>query len=96
MEPKLPRLSKSLSTKSSNQLWNRLSLRARLLLPLAAMIVGVVIALFQALTQIQEVTLTFIPKILVILVVTAATGSFVGSQIMAFATETYGHIAKGF
>ncbi|WP_342712837.1 histidine kinase [Bradyrhizobium sp. B124] len=40
MEPKLPRLSKSLSTKFSNQLWNRLSLRARLLLPLAAMIVG--------------------------------------------------------
>jgi flagellar biosynthetic protein FliQ len=63
---------------------------------LAAMIVGVAIALFQALTQVQEVTLTFIPKILVILVVTAVTGSFVGSQIMAFATETYAHIAKGF
>lgn len=63
---------------------------------LAAMIVGVAIALFQALTQVQEVTLTFIPKILVILVVTAVTGSFVGSQIMAFATETYAHISKGF
>jgi len=63
---------------------------------LAAMVVGIVIALFQALTQIQEVTLTFIPKIIVILLVTALTGSFIGSQIFAFATEAYGHIATGF
>jgi flagellar biosynthetic protein FliQ len=63
---------------------------------LAAMIVGVAIALFQALTQVQEVTLTFIPKIIVILLVTAATAPFIGSQVLAFATETYGHIATGF
>ncbi|WP_204275438.1 flagellar biosynthetic protein FliQ, partial [Enterobacter hormaechei] len=31
----------------------------------AAMLAGVIIALFQALTQIQEVTLTFVPKIIV-------------------------------
>jgi len=31
-----------------------------------ALIVGLIIALFQALTQIQEMTLTFVPKILVI------------------------------
>jgi flagellar biosynthetic protein FliQ len=63
---------------------------------LAAMVVGVVIALFQALTQVQEMTLTFIPKIVVILLVTAVTGSFIGAQIFAFATETYAHIATGF
>jgi flagellar biosynthetic protein FliQ len=63
---------------------------------LAAMVVGVVIALFQALTQVQEITLTFIPKIIVILLVTAITGSFIGSQIFAFANEAYGHIATGF
>ena len=34
--------------------------------------VGIVIALLQALTQVQEMTLTFIPKIIVILLVTAA------------------------
>ena len=62
----------------------------------AAMIIGIVIALIQALTQVQEVTLTFIPKIIVILLVTAATGSFVGSQIFAFTNETYSHIATGF
>jgi len=62
----------------------------------AAMVVGVAIALMQALTQVQEITLTFIPKIIAILLVTAVTGSFIGSQIFAFATETYGHIATGF
>jgi len=33
---------------------------------LVALIVGLIIALFQALTQIQEMTLTFVPKILVV------------------------------
>ena len=62
----------------------------------AAMIVGIVISLIQALTQVQEVTLTFIPKIIAILLVTAITGSFIGSEIFAFATETYSHISTGF
>lgn len=35
---------------------------------LIALIVGLVISLFQALTQIQEMTLSFVPKILAILV----------------------------
>ena len=34
----------------------------------AAMLVGIVIALLQAMTQIQEVTLTFVPKILLVFV----------------------------
>jgi flagellar biosynthetic protein FliQ len=62
----------------------------------AAMAVGIIIALVQALTQVQEVTLTFIPKIIAILLVTAVTGSFIGSEIFAFATEAYGRIATGF
>lgn len=62
----------------------------------AAMIIGILIALVQALTQVQEVTLTFIPKIIVILAVTAVTGSFIGSQIFAFTNEVYGRIETGF
>ena len=38
-----------------------------------AMVVGVIIALFQALTQVQEMTLTFIPKIVIIFVMIALT-----------------------
>lgn len=35
---------------------------------LIALVVGLVIALFQALTQIQEMTLTFVPKIIIIFI----------------------------
>ena len=62
----------------------------------AAMIVGLIIALFQALTQIQEMTLTFIPKIVVILAVCALTGSFVGAKIFMFTEQVYGRIVTGF
>jgi len=62
----------------------------------AAMAVGIVVALVQALTQIQEVTLTFIPKIIVILLVTLLPGSFIGSQIFAFPEQVYGRITTGF
>lgn len=61
-----------------------------------AMLVGILVALFQALTQIQEVTLTFIPKIVAVLAVAALTGSFMGSHIMAFTEEIYGRIATGY
>ncbi|WP_243374108.1 flagellar biosynthetic protein FliQ [Microvirga solisilvae] len=63
---------------------------------LAAMVIGIAIALIQALTQIQEVTLTFIPKIIAILVVTLLTGGLVGSQIFAFTELVYGRIVTGF
>ncbi|MCJ2143785.1 flagellar biosynthetic protein FliQ [Methylobacterium sp. E-066] len=62
----------------------------------AAMVVGTLIALFQALTQIQEVTLTFVPKIVVTLLVMIATGSFVGGQIYSFTELVYGKIISGF
>ncbi|MDR6869131.1 flagellar biosynthetic protein FliQ [Bosea sp. BE125] len=62
----------------------------------AAMAIGITIALMQALTQVQEATLTFVPKIVVILVVMATTGSFTGAQIFAFTERVYGRIERGF
>lgn len=62
----------------------------------AAMLIGVLIALLQALTQVQEITLTFVPKILAILIVTALTAPFVGSVIFSFAEQTYARIPNGF
>ena len=63
---------------------------------LAAMVIGVGIALFQALTQIQEITLTLFPKIVVILLVVAFTGPFVGGQVNAFTTVVFQRIESGF
>ena len=63
---------------------------------LVAMIVGVGIALVQALTQVQEVTLTFVPKIVAILLVTAVTGPFVGAEISSFTNVVFERIQNGF
>lgn len=63
---------------------------------LAAMAVGIAIALLQALTQVQEVTLTFIPKIVVILVVAALTGPFVGASLATFTQAAFDRIERGF
>ncbi len=62
----------------------------------AGMAVGLIVALFQALTQIQETTLTFIPKILAIFFVAALTASFMGGQISTFTEQTYARIQTGF
>ena len=61
-----------------------------------AMIVGIAIALLQALTQVQEITLTFVPKILVILLITSFAAPFIGAVIFAFAEQTYARIPSGF
>jgi flagellar biosynthetic protein FliQ len=62
----------------------------------AAMIVGIVIALLQALTQVQEMTLTFIPKIVVMLMVAAFAAPFMGQVIHAFAEQIFYRIEHGF
>lgn len=62
----------------------------------AAMLVGIAIALVQALTQIQEVTLTFVPKIVAILLVVAMTGPFIGGQISTFTNVIFERIETGF
>ena len=48
---------------------------------IVGLLVGVVIALFQALTQIQEMTLVFVPKILAIFVTLLVALPFMG-QVM--------------
>jgi flagellar biosynthesis protein FliQ len=63
---------------------------------LMAMVVGVGIALFQALTQVQEITLTFVPKIVAILLAIAFSGPFVGGQVNAFTTVVFQRIETGF
>lgn len=51
---------------------------------LVGLVVGVVIALFQALTQIQEMTLVFVPKILAIFVTLLLTLPFMGQTMTSF------------
>jgi len=62
----------------------------------SAMIVGVGVAFFQALTQVQEMTLTFVPKLIVGFLLILLTGSYSGSLLKVFAEQLYMRIALGF
>lgn len=63
---------------------------------MAAMVVGVAIAFIQALTQVQEMTLTFVPKILAIMVTIAISAPFIGAQISIFTNIVFSRIESGF
>jgi len=52
---------------------------------LVAVVVGVSISLVQALTQVQEMTLTFVPKIVAILVVTVLALPFMYGTLATYA-----------
>ena len=67
-------------------LYQMFQLVVRLALPLLliSMIVGIIIAIFQAATQINEQTLTFVPKFLAILVVMGLLGSTLLSTLQDF------------
>ena len=60
---------------------------------LAALVVGIAIGLLQALTQIQEQTLVFVPKIITIFLVLLITLPFAGSAMNSFMTDVAAKIA---
>lgn len=60
------------------------------LLPLlASLIVGLLVSFFQALTQIQEQTLTFVPKIIVTIVVILITANLMLGKLMIFSNRVF-------
>ena len=61
---------------------------------LAGLLVGFVISLFQAVTQIQEQTLTFVPKIIAVFVVILITGGWVIGEVQTFTQDTYDTVAQ--
>jgi flagellar biosynthetic protein FliQ len=63
-------------------LWIAVLMSAPLLT--VALVAGVVVGLFQALTSIQEMTLTFVPKAAVMVIVFWASMSFMTSTLVAF------------
>jgi len=60
---------------------------------LISLIVGLVISLFQALTQIQEATLTFVPKILVVFVSLLLLAPFMLHTLTDFTEQLMQRIA---
>jgi flagellar biosynthetic protein FliQ len=66
-----------------------LALKVGLPLLLIGLAVGLVISVFQAVTQIQEQTLTFIPKILATVAVLIVGGPWMLDQLLAYTTDLW-------
>ena len=64
-------------------------------LMLIGLAVGIVISLFQALTQIQEMTLAFVPKILAIFVALLVALPFLAEKLHAEMLRIAARIASG-
>ncbi|KAF0114186.1 MAG: flagellar biosynthetic protein FliQ [Rhodospirillaceae bacterium] len=59
---------------------------------LVGMIVGLVISLFQALTSIQEMTLSFVPKILIVFLSLIVFAPFMLHELQAFTESMFDRI----
>ncbi len=66
-----------------------LALKVGLPLLLVGLAVGLVISVFQAITQIQEQTLTFIPKILATVAVLVIGGPWMLDQLLGYTTDLW-------
>ena len=55
----------------------------------AGLVVGLLISLFQAVTQIQEQTLTFVPKIIAMILICIALLGWLAATLMDFAVEMF-------
>ena len=54
-----------------------------------ALVVGLVISVFQATTQIQEQTLSFVPKIVAVMLALIIFGSFMMNMMLSFTTDLF-------
>lgn len=61
---------------------------------LVSMIVGLIISLIQTLTSIQEQTLTFVPKLIAILIALMVMGTWMLNEIVAFINELWGNFSQ--
>jgi len=62
---------------------------------MASLVVGVAIGLFQALTQIQEMTLTFVPKLVALGAVMLLSLPMIGKSMSAFMMQISDKIIAG-
>jgi flagellar biosynthetic protein FliQ len=59
---------------------------------LSALVVGLLIGMFQAATQINEMTLTFVPKLIVVALVIMIAGPALLNTLLDFTTQIIGRI----
>ncbi len=80
-------------TVSRDAMWVSLKLGGPMMA--AGLLVGLAVSLFQALTQIQEMTLAFVPKILAIFAVFLMSLPFMVATLISFTHELSARIVAG-
>ncbi|WP_332699467.1 flagellar biosynthesis protein FliQ [Devosia sp.] len=78
---------------ASDGIWTLIIVSAPMMI--VGLVVGVVIALFQALTQIQEQTLVFVPKIIAIFLTMLLTLPFLGATMGGYMSRVVDMIIVG-
>jgi flagellar biosynthesis protein FliQ len=68
------------------------ALKIAMPLLLAALVIGLLVSIFQAVTQIQEQTLSFIPKVIGIVVVIVVAGPWMLDQVVTYTQQLYEQI----
>lgn len=58
------------------------------------MVAGVLVSLFQAVTQIQEVTLTFVPKIAAVVIALVIFGPWMLATLVAFMVQLFSFVPR--
>ena len=71
-----------------------LALRVGLPLLVVGLVVGLAVSVFQAVTQIQEQTLSFIPKILALAGVLIVLGPWMLNQLLSYTADLWGSIPQ--
>lgn len=59
-----------------------------------SLLVGLVVSIFQAMTQIQEQTLSFIPKILLIALILLLLGPWMMNTMSSYTTNLFSELAR--
>jgi flagellar biosynthetic protein FliQ len=89
------KLSSDLALALTNEmLWTAILIAAPVLG--LSMLAGLIISIFQVVTQIQEMSLTFVPKILVVALTLIVFGSWMMQTLLRFATGTIANIPNYF
>jgi flagellar biosynthetic protein FliQ len=61
---------------------------------LASLAAGLVVGIFQAATQIQDQTVSFVPKLIVVVVILLALGPLLGAQLLRFTQAVFGAMSS--
>lgn len=77
---------------ASRAMW--LTLQVSLPILGVSLVVGLLVSIFQAVTQLQEPTLSFIPKILAVVLVIVLAGPWMLNSLLSFTTQLFSGISE--